>query len=171
MEKVLTILVGLREEVAIFLDEKSDSEKSLRDEEFIPKLAYLADIFSKLNELNLYLQGTEGADIFAVHDKIRGFIKKLVLWKKNIEDSKYDCFETFETFIIENDVKLADGIITEISAHLNALKKNFDCYFLEEIKKLSAEESVSGRHDDWDIDKGRRITDRSVRRHIIRAEF
>jgi hypothetical protein len=31
-------------------------------------------------------------------------------------------------------VKLADGIITEISAHLNALKKNFDCYCLEEIK-------------------------------------
>jgi hypothetical protein len=50
------------------------------------------------------------------------FIKKLVLWK-NIEDRKYDCFETFETFVIENDVKLADGIITEISAHLNALKK------------------------------------------------
>jgi hypothetical protein len=31
-------------------------------------------------------------------------------------------------------VKLAGGIITEISAHLNALKKNFDCYFLEEVK-------------------------------------
>jgi hypothetical protein len=89
-------------------------------------------MFSKLNELNLYLQGTEGADIFAIHDKIGGFIKKLVLWK-NIEDRKYDCFETFETFVIENDVKLSDSIITEISAHLNALKKNFDCHFLEEI--------------------------------------
>jgi hypothetical protein len=54
--------------------------------------------------------------------------------KKNIEDRKYDCFETFNIFIIENDVKLADGIITEISAHLNALEKSFDCYFLEEIK-------------------------------------
>jgi hypothetical protein len=46
----------------------------------------------------------------------------------------YNCFETFETFIIENDVKLADSIITEISAHSNAMKKNFDCYFLEEMK-------------------------------------
>jgi hypothetical protein len=62
--------VELREEVAVFLDEKRDLAKSLRDEEFIPKLTYLADIFSKLNELNLYLQGTEGAYIFAVHDKI-----------------------------------------------------------------------------------------------------
>jgi hypothetical protein len=82
----------------------------------------------------LYLQGTEGADIFAVHDKIRGFIKKLVLWKKSTEERKYDCFETLETFITKNDVKLVDGIITEISAHLNALKKNSDCYFLEEVK-------------------------------------
>jgi hypothetical protein len=31
-------------------------------------------------------------------------------------------------------VKLADGTITEISAHLNALKNNFDYYFLEEMK-------------------------------------
>jgi hypothetical protein len=74
--KVLTRLVELREVAAIFLDENSDLAKSLRDEEFIPKLTYLAHIFSKLNELNLYLQGTEGADIVAVHDKTRGFIKK-----------------------------------------------------------------------------------------------
>jgi hypothetical protein len=54
--KVLTKLVELREEVAMFLDEKSDLAKSLHDEEFIPKLTYLADIFSKLNELNFYLK-------------------------------------------------------------------------------------------------------------------
>jgi hypothetical protein len=71
--------VELREEVAMFLDENSDLAKSLRDEELIPNLTYLAYMFLKFNELNLYLQGTEGADIFAVHDKIRGFIKKLDL--------------------------------------------------------------------------------------------
>lgn len=42
------------------------------DEKFILKYAYAADIFSKLNELNLYLQGS---DIFAVHEKIRAFLK------------------------------------------------------------------------------------------------
>jgi hypothetical protein len=67
--KVLTRLAELREEIAKSLDEKSDLVKLLRDEEFIPKFTNLADIFSKLNELNLFLQGTEGADIFAVHAK------------------------------------------------------------------------------------------------------
>lgn len=74
--KVLTQLVELREEVALFLEEKTDLTHSLYNEEFLLKFKYLADIFSKLNELNLYSQGTQGADIFAVHDKIKGFLKK-----------------------------------------------------------------------------------------------
>jgi hypothetical protein len=132
--KVLTRLVEFREEVAMFLGDKNELEKSLRDPKFVLKLTYLADIFTKLNELNLYLQGMGGTDIFVVHDKIRGFIRKLLLWKSNIEDHKYESFETFETFIIENNVNVSDSIITEISKHLNALKEKFDYYFTEEMK-------------------------------------
>ena len=66
--EVLTTLAELREKVAMFLEGKCDFAKYLRDEEFIPRLTYLADIFSRLNELNLYLQGTEGISIFAVQD-------------------------------------------------------------------------------------------------------
>jgi hypothetical protein len=51
--------------------------------------------------------------------------------------NKCGCFVKFKTFIIGIDVKLADCIITKISAHLNTLKKNFDCYFLEERKTVS----------------------------------
>jgi hypothetical protein len=80
--KVLTRLVELREEVALFLKEKTDLAKSLHNEDFILKLTYLADIFSKLNELNLYLQGTKGTAIFAVHEKIRSFIKKTYFMAK-----------------------------------------------------------------------------------------
>ena len=58
-------ICGLRDEVAMFLDEKSDYVELSRYDEFVLKLTYLTDIFSKLNELNLYLQRTEGADIFA----------------------------------------------------------------------------------------------------------
>lgn len=132
--KVLTRLVELREEVALFLKEKTDLAKSLHNEDFILKLTYLADIFSKLNELNLYLQRT-GADIFAVHEKITGFMKKLTLWQKNIEKQNYDCFETFQTFITENNIKVPDDIISQIILHLISLKDNFNFYFLEEMEK------------------------------------
>jgi len=101
--KVLTRLVELREEVTYYLDEKNDYVKFLRDEKFILKFTFLADIFSKLNELNLYLQRI-GGDIFSVHDKIRAFMKKLLLWKNNIENKMFDCFESFSNFIIENKI-------------------------------------------------------------------
>ena len=67
----------------MLLDDKSDYEESLHNKELVLKLTHLADIFPNLNELNLYLQETEGADMFAAHDKIQNFIKKkkLVLWK------------------------------------------------------------------------------------------
>ena len=60
--------------------------KNFHNQEFILKLTYLTDIFLRLNELNLYLQGSEGISIFEVHDKIRGFMKKLVLSKNCINN-------------------------------------------------------------------------------------
>lgn len=55
--RVLTRLAELREEVAMFFDNKNELGKWLRDTNYVLKLTYLIDIFSKLNELNLYLQG------------------------------------------------------------------------------------------------------------------
>ena len=49
---MLTRLEELREEIAMFLEGKCDFVKYLRDKEFILRLTYLADIFSRLNELN-----------------------------------------------------------------------------------------------------------------------
>ena len=71
-----------------------------------------------------------------VHDKIRGFLKKLALWKNCVINKNYDCFETFQTFIIENEVEVDDDIVSEISEHLNKLKKSFEFYFHEEMKVL-----------------------------------
>ena len=49
---MLTRLAELREKIAMFLDGKCDFVKYLGDKEFIFRLAHLADIFSRLNELN-----------------------------------------------------------------------------------------------------------------------
>ena len=47
-------------------------------EEFLTRL-YLGDIFSRLNELNLGLQGLS-ATVFNLRDKIEAMIKKSKLW-------------------------------------------------------------------------------------------
>nr|XP_022921070.1 zinc finger BED domain-containing protein 5-like [Onthophagus taurus] len=134
--QVLTRLVELRNEVTVYLIGKNQYLESLLNNEFILKLTYLADIFSMLYELNLYLQGSEGYDIFAVHHKIRAFMKKLVLWKRCIEEGKYDCLETFQKCIIESEIQPDINLVSAISIHLMELKNNFDVYFGEEMKKF-----------------------------------
>ena len=74
--KVLTRLAELHEEIAMFLEGKCDFVKYLDNKEFILRLTYLADIFSRLNELNLYLQGSA---------YLQNFVRKLLcFWKVNV---------------------------------------------------------------------------------------
>ncbi|XP_077970335.1 zinc finger BED domain-containing protein 5-like [Styela clava] len=49
----------------------------------------------------------------------------------------YECFETFQTFIIENEVEVYDSIISEISEHLKKLEESFELYFHEEMNALN----------------------------------
>ena len=66
--KVLARLVELRNEVTIYLEGKNEYIEHQRNEQFLLKLTYLADIFSKLNKFNLYLKGSNASDMFTVHD-------------------------------------------------------------------------------------------------------
>jgi hypothetical protein len=56
--KVLTRLFELRQEVLLFVNEiNEDCTSFLADDMCLSTLAYVSDIFSKLNEINLSLQG------------------------------------------------------------------------------------------------------------------
>ncbi|XP_050523920.1 zinc finger BED domain-containing protein 5-like [Daktulosphaira vitifoliae] len=55
--------------------------------------------------------------------------------KEKTDLQNYDCFETFQTFITENNIKVPDDIINQITLHLISLKDNFKLYFFEEIEK------------------------------------
>jgi len=96
----------------LFLTEYSAELASLIiDETWLCKLAYLADIFSLINKLNLSLQGLD-SNILRSQDKIAAFKKKLGLWKTN-----------------NNPSIKADMIICDIGKHLDALSQHFDEYF------------------------------------------
>lgn len=58
------------------------------------------------------------------------------MWESCIKNGKYDCFETLETFIVENQVQPKMNVLSAISTHLSLLRNNFDTYFGEEMKKL-----------------------------------
>ena len=75
--KALTRLMELRAEVAVFLmDHNALLATVLNDEDWVCKLAYLADIFSKMN---LSLQG-KTATVFDANAKVSSFKRKLMYW-------------------------------------------------------------------------------------------
>ncbi len=59
--KVLSRVLELRKQIHIFLQEKGMNELASKfgNEQFLMKLAYLSDIFSMFNQLNLQLQGKD----------------------------------------------------------------------------------------------------------------
>ena len=58
---MLSHVFELRAEIRIFLEEERTYEAASKfsDELFLLKLTYLSDVFGKLNELNLQLQGKD----------------------------------------------------------------------------------------------------------------
>uniref|UniRef100_A0A8C1M8T8 C2H2-type domain-containing protein n=1 Tax=Cyprinus carpio TaxID=7962 RepID=A0A8C1M8T8_CYPCA len=83
--KALQRLLELRNEVSAFLAEHSHPlVVMLENTDWVARLAYLADFFSKLNNLNLTLQGKD-THILNMYDKVCGFMKKIKLWESKLQ--------------------------------------------------------------------------------------
>ena len=77
---ILTRPFEMKPEVRIFLiDDDFDLGDRLCDERWLTKLAYLSDIFKKLNDLSLSLQG-KAVTVFKASDKVQAFKKKIKFW-------------------------------------------------------------------------------------------
>ena len=95
--QILERLVELRAEVSLFLRVKeSPLSEQFDDEEFIHGLAYLADIFSQMNEVNLSIQGHEVTTRDAA-ERMKAFLAKLPPWKR-LEADNYANFPMLEVF-------------------------------------------------------------------------
>lgn len=122
--KVLTRFYELRDElINIFALENMEFVTQLKDEDWCAKLAYLADIFSHLNCLNTSMQGRE-ENLLTSSDKLNGFLRKLKIWKLQVEKKH------FEMFPLASDAD-PDGEVTSdlISNHLSVLEGNMKQYF------------------------------------------
>ena len=74
-----------------FLTEKPSPLAHYADLRFQAKLAYICDIFSRPNQLNLSLQG-RNSNILLVADKVHTFRQRLTLWAKRAEEKRMDMF-------------------------------------------------------------------------------
>lgn len=129
--KVLTRLCDLREEVLLFLAKiNSPLVKHMEDMNWVAMLAYLSDIFDRINVLNTSLQGKE-CHVFLAHDQVSGFRKKLYLWCARVEWRSVEMFPTLEDVLGRAGLQL-DSIQQVVIAHLKGLREQFGEYFGEE---------------------------------------
>lgn len=128
--QVFSRLMALQVEVVMFLQEKgSDLAREFDDPEFILALAYLADIFSHLNNLNSSIQGPNRTIIDA-GEKLNSFLEKLPVWIRRVECNNFANFSCLdETLQGCQGSDLPAGIKDSILTHLTTLRSSFDNYF------------------------------------------
>ena len=94
---------------------------------FSTYLAYLADIFEALNQLNKKLQGP-GTNIIVHSDAINAFVVKLNLWRQRAKNNYFASFHHL-TEITGDDFN--KNLKKDIISHLRNLQDEFERYFPE----------------------------------------
>ena len=125
--RVLRRVVEVYDEVVQFLrHQNSPLADELDSLQTRKQIAYLADVFELLNQLNLSLQGPD-VSIIRGQEKLSSFLEKLTLWKNRVENGNFANFATLDS--LELDVQEADTIKDDIVHHLTSLQGSFDKYF------------------------------------------
>ena len=121
--KVLNRVLELKNELREFLEQEGNPlYHQLDDNDWCAKLAYLADIFSRLNVLNASMQGHDD-NILTTTDKLTAFKKKLQLWLGRAMQHNLEMFPLVKSFKTSNELY---GLIQE---HLATLVEKIDHYF------------------------------------------
>ncbi|VVC24878.1 Ribonuclease H-like domain [Cinara cedri] len=132
--KCLQRVYELRHEIILFLNSKNSIYKDLfEDSKWIIILAYLADIFNLLNELNLSMQGNF-FNIFDQTKKIESFKKKLRIIKARVYSGNIDNLTNVSVFLEEDSSIKFEDIFELVNEHLTNLEKLFNQYFPEDIR-------------------------------------
>jgi hypothetical protein len=132
-------LLEPRAEVSFFLKEKENPLlEHIERNDFIHGLAYLADIFNHMNEINLLIQGPEVA-ITDATEKLQAFLAKLSIWKKRVEADIVANFQMLEEVLYQDGREIQNSLSIslkrEICEHRETLQNSFKSYFyLDGIK-------------------------------------
>ena len=126
---MLSRIFELGGEVKLFLvaKQKHDLLLAFGGDGFSTYLAYLADIFEALNQLNKKLQGP-GTNIIVLSDAINAFVVKLNLWRQR---AKTNIFASFHRLTDTTGDDFNKNLKEDIISHLRNLQDEFERYFSE----------------------------------------
>ena len=125
--KALEHFVELRDQVVDFLMQSqskaaADHQRIMQDTEYMCNVAFLTDIFSHLNALNLQLQGKEYSPVVNMVEKLDAFGNKLGLFHKDLLLERLLHFSTLKT--------VGHSKVTEnMKTFITQLRENFSARF------------------------------------------
>ena len=110
--KVLARVYALRNELIVFLTNKQRDEAN---DHWWARVAYMADIFQHLNELNTRMKSRK-ENLLTSIDKINGFRSKVQLWQQHVKNKDREIFPLSQK--CEGNVNIA-SLSETIQKHLN----------------------------------------------------
>ena len=126
--RVLSRLFELRDEIKEFLCKVgNEMAEYFETTKFIQNLAYLAEMFTALNELNRSLQG-QGISVIHACEKLSAFKEKLQLWIRRVKQGNFVNFPSLQEKLKES-ASLHPDLVSTIAEHLQILSTAFDGYF------------------------------------------
>ena len=135
--KCLSRLYELQNEVEIFLRENKNSfHVQFHIKEFVVMLAYLADVFGHLNDMNLSLQGSD-VTLSDVKDKLAGLTAQMAVWQAQIKVGSTTSFPLLERPLKMNRINLPDNTKTCVTEHLEIASAEFRSYFKDDTLHVS----------------------------------
>ena len=143
---VIRRVESLNEELSEFFrrDNKTRSVEfiqKLSDSRWLQRLAYLSDILSRLNILNLSLQ-ERFHTVIDFMDKLESFIMKVTLSENKVKDGNLSMFENLDETLNKNKITENLYVTQLVQAHLVSLRMELQSYF----PKLNEVESKSIRN-------------------------
>ena len=120
----------------MFLRQRGSSlEVDFESEDFILSLAYLSDIFTRLNDLNISIQGKK-INMITGREKISPFTSKLLIWKNRIDCENYANFPKLDE-VSTSTASLPEHIVIQIKEHLQVLRQSFEgCFYHGDVSDL-----------------------------------
>ena len=120
-----------RKILAVFnsvIDFFSEKDKVLADNLVKRKIdiAYMSDLYGKINNLNKTLQG-KNLNLVKVKSKITSFRNQLELYGKNFKNNQFSQFASLENLKLQ----ISEGEVEVFSSHLEQLKCDIDKRFTD----------------------------------------
>ncbi|KAL4125849.1 hypothetical protein QTP88_010089 [Uroleucon formosanum] len=126
---VLKRVIELSDELRIFLREiKPDLSAPLSNEKWMCLASYLADVFDKVNELNVSLQG-QSTNILVLTSKLQAFNKKLSSWLNAFNNGDTSIFTSLHDFLTVNELSLTTSVASVITEHMSSMLQFLSKYF------------------------------------------